>query len=342
LAGSALSGGSAGTLGAAAACSSDDERTRLARVTLELRLLRYFVIVAEELHFGNAAARLYISQPALSQQIKGLEEQVGLPLFVRGSRGVTLTPAGEALLAEARELLDRSDRLGESVEQLRRGASGTLKVGVAPGLPASLLPAVVAPLRAAQPEVSVAVRELATPEQVVALNDGSLDLGLLREPVDDPGLSRRCLLVELLGVSLPTAHPLAARGSLSLRDLEGENFICFPRQWAPSLHDTLVRAMQEAGVDARYEASEHLSTTQGMVAAGLALTFSAPPWLEGVDGIVWRPLSDARIEIRTAAAWRPGNRSPLLGELLERLPPEAEGDAPELVSSAPDGRDPTK
>jgi DNA-binding transcriptional LysR family regulator len=296
-------------------------------VTFELRLLRYFVVVAEELHFGNAAARLYISQPALSQQIKALEDQVGMPLFVRGPRGVTLTQAGEALLDDARDLLERSERLGESVEQLRRGAGGTLKVGVAPGVPGRLLPELVSLLRAEKPDARIVVRELATPAQVVALNDGSLDLGLVREPIDDPSLARRCLLVELLGVSLPVSHPLAAREQISLRDLEGERFICFPRQWAPSLHDILVRAMLEAGVDAEYQQSEHLSTTQGMVAAGLALTFSAPPWLEGVEGVVWRPIADARIEIRTAAAWRAANRSPLLRSLVQLLPPEPSGEA---------------
>ena len=302
-------------------------------MTFELRLLRYFVVVAEELHFGNAAARLYVSQPALSQQIKLLEEQVGLPLFVRGSRGVTLTPAGETLLADARDLLDRSDRFGESVEQLRRGRSGTLKVGVAPGVPAHLLPEVTALLRARDPDARIVVRELATPGQVTALNDGSLDLGLVREPIDDPGLSRRGLLVELLGVSLPVAHPLAALESVSLRELEGESFVCFPRQWAPSLHDILVRAMLDAGVDAHYEQSEHVSTTQGMVAAGLALTFSAPAWLDGVDGITWRPIADARIEIRTSAAWRAANRSPLLHSLVQQLPPEPDGERSDAAAA---------
>lgn len=320
---SANDGGGARAAGAAAVFPSPEPPSRLVEVTFELRLLRYFVVVAEELHFGNAAARLYISQPALSQQIKALEEQVGMPLFVRGSRGVTLTPTGETLLEDARDLLERSNRLGESVERLRRGASGTLKIGVAPGVPGRLLPELLSPLRAQQPDARVVVRELATPEQIAGLNDGSLDLGLVREPIDDPGLSRRCLLVELLGVSLPVAHPLAARESVSLRELEGESFICFPRQWAPALHDTLVRAMLEAGVDAEYQQSEHLSTTQGMVAAGLALTFSAPPWLEGVEGITWRPIADARIEIRTAAAWRAANPSPLLRSLVQLLPQDA-------------------
>src|ERR687884_327358 len=109
-------------------------------MAIELRLLRYFAVVAEELHMGHAAARLYISQPALSQQIRALEDQVGLPLFVRHPRGMELTDMGEALLREARELLARSDRLERTVEELRRGVSGTLRVGVPPGAPATLLP----------------------------------------------------------------------------------------------------------------------------------------------------------------------------------------------------------
>jgi hypothetical protein len=103
---------------------------------------------------------------------------------------------------------------------------------------------------------------------------------------------------------------------VTLRDLHGEHFICFPRTWAPSLHDSLVRVLLEARVDAGFEASEHLSTTQGMVAAGLALTFSAAPWLEGVEGIVWRPLADARIEIRTGGGV--AAREPVAGPPIPR------------------------
>ena len=198
-------------------------------MNLELRLLRYFAVVAEELHFGRAAERLYISQPALSQQIRVLEEQVGMPLFLRGQRGVSLTDAGETLLTEARDLLERSDRLGESMEELRRGASGTLRVGIAPGVPGDLLPAVLGPLKQRQPTARVIVREVTTPAQVAELREGSLDLGLLREPVEDSQLSRRCLRIEHLGVSVPTGHPLAARDAVALKELEGEKFICFPR-----------------------------------------------------------------------------------------------------------------
>src|SRR3954462_6383174 len=133
---------------------------------IELRLLRYFAVVAEELHMGHAAARLYISQPALSQQIRALEEQVGLPLFVRHPRGVALTEAGEALLTEARDVLDRPERLEQTVEALRRGATATLRVAVPPGAPSTLLPGLLRPLRARRPEASIDVRELTTPEHV--------------------------------------------------------------------------------------------------------------------------------------------------------------------------------
>jgi DNA-binding transcriptional LysR family regulator len=289
-------------------------------MAIELRLLRSFAAVAEELHVGRAAARLYISQPALSQQIRTLEEQVGLPLFVRHPRGVELTEAGQALLVEARQLIERSDSFERTVEDLRRGAAGSLRIGVAPGAPQSLLPDLLAPLRRTHPDVRIEVRELTTPDQLDALHAGSLDLGLVREPVDDSGLARRSLLVEPLGVSLPADHPLAECTTISLSQLEGELFVCFPRPWAPSLHDLLVAELHRTGVQARFQDSAHLSTTQGMVAAGLGLTLSALPWLEGAEGIVWRPLTDVDIQIRTAAAWRPANRSPLLAALVRTLP----------------------
>ena len=308
-------------------------------MAIELRLLRYFAAVAEERHVGRAAARLYISQPALSQQIRSLEEQVGVPLFVRHPRGVELTEAGAALLEEARTLLAESDRLEAAVEGLRRGGGTGVRIGLAPGLPRSLFPELLAALRRREPDAGVEVRELTTPEQVEALAAGDLDLGLVREPVDDPGLAHRTLLVEPLGVSLPAGHPLAARESLTLRELADELFVCFPRPWAPSLHDVLVGELRRQDIRARFQDATHLSTTEGMVAAGLGLTLSAQPWLEGVAGIVWRPLSDVRIEIRTAAAWRPANRSPLLRTLVGLLP--AAGAPAGEPTSAPMSRDPS-
>src|SRR4051794_1296116 len=283
---------------------------------IELRLLRYFAVVAEELHIGHAAARLYISQPALSQQIRVLEDQVGLPLFVRHPRGVALTEAGEALLREARELLERSDKLEKTVDDLRRGSGESLRVALPPGAPSTVLPDLLAPLRERRPDASVDIRELTTPDQLAALHAGEIDLGLVREPVDDPRLARRTLLVEPLGVCLPAAHPLAGRESVTLTELAGELFVCFPRAWAPSLHDVLVEELRRLDVEARFQDSASLGTTQGMVVAGLGLTLAARSWLDQVEGVVWLPLEGSSIEIRTAAAWRPGNRSQLLRELL--------------------------
>jgi DNA-binding transcriptional LysR family regulator len=231
-----------------------------------------------------------------------------------------LTEAGEVLLAEARAVLDGSERLEATVEELRRGRTAGLRVGLPPGLPSTLLPELLAALREQEPDARVEVRELTTPEQLKALHDGTLDLGLVREPVQDDKLARRTLLIEPLGVSLPANHPLAARDSLTLQELADELFVCFPRAWAPALHDVLVHELRQQRIEARFQDSAHLSTTVGMVAAGDGLTLSAAPWLEGVPAIVWRPLSDVQIEIRTAAAWRPANRSPLLRTLLSLLP----------------------
>jgi DNA-binding transcriptional LysR family regulator len=239
-----------------------------------------------------------------------------------------LSEAGQALLEEARGLLGSSDRFEATVEEPRRGRTASLRIGLPPGLPQELLPELLAALRETEPDAQIEVRELTTPEQLDALHEGSLDLGLVREPVDDNRLARRTLLVEPLGVSLPAGHPLADRPTLTLRELENELFVCFPRQWAPSLHDVLVRELREASIEARFQDSAHLSTTIGLVAAGHGLTLSAPPWLEGVAGIVWRPLSDVRIEIRTAAAWRPANRSPLLRALVDLLPAADEASEP--------------
>jgi DNA-binding transcriptional LysR family regulator len=297
-------------------------------MTIELRLLRYFTAVAEEGHVGHAAARLFISQPALSQQIRALEEQVGVPLFTRHARGVELTEAGEVLLAEAREVLARAERLEETVEELARGEAAGLRIGVPPGLDPGLLPGLIARLRESHPDAPIGVRELTTPDQLDALRAGSLDLGLVREPVDDSRLSRRTLLVEPLGASLPARHPLADRKSLTLRELADDLFICFPRPWAPSLHDVLVNALRERGIEARFEDSAQLSTTVGKVAAGEGITLSAPSWLDAVAGIVWIPLTDVQIEIRTAAAWRASNRSPLLRALVDLLPAAEEVERP--------------
>jgi DNA-binding transcriptional LysR family regulator len=190
---------------------------------------------------------------------------------------VALTDAGEALLEEARALLDSSERFEASLDELRRGRTASMQVGLPPGLPPTLLPELLASFHQREPDARVEVRELTTPEQLAALHDGSLDLGLVREPVDDDGLARRTLLVEPLGVSLPAGHPLAERERLSLLELQDELFVCFPRPWAPSLHDVLVRELRDRDIDARFQDSAQLSTTVGMVAAGHGITLSARP-----------------------------------------------------------------
>jgi DNA-binding transcriptional LysR family regulator len=133
------------------------------------------------------------------------------------------------LLEEARSLLGSSNRFAASVEELRRGRTASLRIGLPPGLPQAVWPDLLASLREKDPGAQVEVRELTTPDQLDALHEGSLDLGVVREPVDDTRLPRRTLLVEPLGVSLPAGHPLANRPTLTLRELQDELFVCFPR-----------------------------------------------------------------------------------------------------------------
>lgn len=294
---------------------------------IELRLLRAFATVAEEQHVGRAAARLFVSQPALSQQLRALEEQVGLPLFTRHPRGVRLTPPGEVLLEEACAVLGRAERLDAVADRLRHGPARALRVGVAPGLPATLVPELATALHERDPDAVLELRESTTPEQLDALAARELDLGILREPVGDRRLAHRTLLVEPLGASLPERHPLAARERVTLRELAGERFVCFPRAWAPALHDVLIEELRRLGLSARFQDAAHLSTTVGLVAAGQGVTLSAEPWLAGVPGVVWRPLAGTSIDVRTAAAWRPGDRAPLLATALDLLPPAVEGPA---------------
>lgn len=155
-----------------------------------VRHLRYFTVLAEELHFGNAAIRLGMAQPPLSQRIKRLEEELGVRLFDRGGRQVRLTDAGLRLLGEAREIVDRVDRLHELA---RHGEGAVLKVGVPPDLAAAVIAALVEGFREANPEVRLSPSEIWTADQVTALTGGTIDVGLVRHPVNAPGsASARC------------------------------------------------------------------------------------------------------------------------------------------------------
>jgi DNA-binding transcriptional LysR family regulator len=241
--------------------------------TLELRHLRYFAAVARELHFGRAAQKLGIAQPPLSQQIKGMEELIGHPLFERKPR-VRLTPAGEVLLEVAQRTLAQLDEGLDLTRRAGRGEAGKLTVGFAASILTTALPEILRTYRERYPGVELRLRELSSAAQAAALSDGGIDVGFAREAVS-PGSDLICepVLREEFVAVLPPSHRLAARRRLPLDALAGEPFVHFPRAVAPALYDQIADVCRRAGFRPRVaqEAQEWL-TILGLVEAGIGVS----------------------------------------------------------------------
>lgn len=263
-----------------------------------VRHLRYFTVVAEELHFGHAAIRLGMAQPPLSQRIKRLEEELGVRLFDRGGRQVRLTEAGRLLLPEAREIVARTDRL---YELARHGHGAVLKVGVPPDLAAGVIAALVEGFRETHPGVRLAPAEIWTADQVAALAGGTIDVGLVRHPVNAPGLGFGPMLVQPQGVLLAESDPLARAGELHLADLAGRDLLMPPGEGEPGMHaETLAECRRHGYVPGQV----HEGAGLGLVLAGMAVAFA--PGTPGADvpGLAWRPLLGSPIAYRVSTAWR--------------------------------------
>ncbi|MBT2224669.1 LysR family transcriptional regulator [Nonomuraea sp. NEAU-A123] len=260
-----------------------------------VRHLRYFTVVAEELHFGNAAIRLGMAQPPLSQRIKRLEEELGVRLFDRSARQVRLTEAGHLLVGEAREIVARADRLRELV---RHGAGTVLKLGVPPDLAAAVIAALVAGFRASNPDVRLAPAEIWTADQVAALTEGAIDVGIVRHPISAPGLRFGQVLVQPHGVLLAEGDPLAQSGELHLADLAGRELLLPPKEGEPGLHAATLAECRHHGY---VPAQVHQGVGLGLVLAGVAVAFGARVDL---PGLAWRPLLGSPISSRVSTAWR--------------------------------------
>lgn len=260
-----------------------------------VRHLRYFTVVAEELHFGNAAIRLGMAQPPLSQRIKRLEEELGVRLFDRSARQVRLTEAGRALLGEAREIVARVDRLRELA---RHGHGPVLKVGLPPDLGAAVIAGLVAGFRESNPDVGLAPAEIWTADQVTALAEGAIDVGVVRHPVTAPGLRFGQILAQPLGVLLAEDDPLARGGEVHLADLAGRELLMPPREGEPGLHaEVLAECRRHGYVPPRV----HEGAGLGLVLAGMAVAFG-PRGQQ--PGLAWRPLLGSPIICRVSVAWR--------------------------------------
>lgn len=271
---------------------------------MELRHLRYFLVLAEELHFGRAARRLQIAQPPLSRQIRDLETELEAPLFARNRRSVSLTPTGVAFVPRAREVLLAVDRAVVDARLAARGELGTLSVGYVASLAYSGLGPMLRAFKTRCPGVRVHVRQLPPTEQLRALRARELDVGLLRIPFDDTGVATAVLRKETLVAALPTGHPLAGRARLSMADLARETFVLFPRTASPPFYDYVISLCQAAGFSPQiaYEAS-HVDLLS-LVSAGFGVSLVPSSTKDSRrEGIVLVPIkSSPRADL--VVAWR--------------------------------------
>lgn len=240
---------------------------------MELRHLRYFIAVAEELHFGKAAEKLHIAQPPLSQQIKALEEELGVQLLLRNKRKVELTPAGALFLKEARSTVQQSERAKRIAVEASQGIRGTLKIGFVTSSCYSVLPKAVRCFRRTHPLIDLEIMEMVPSRQVEAVLNQEIDAGILRPPVKHPRIQSQSFFSEHLCLAVPSAHRLASEKSVRLQQLAEEAFVLFPQHHGPGIYDVILQACQEAGFvpNISYSPNE-MQTVLAYVAAGLGIS----------------------------------------------------------------------
>jgi DNA-binding transcriptional LysR family regulator len=289
---------------------------------MELRHLRYFVTVAEELHFGRAALRLHLSQPPLSMQIKALESEIGTLLLERSRRKVELTPAGAVFLREARDILGRVEQATAAAQRAGRGEVGELTIGFISIADYNVLPLVLSEFRTRYPGVRLNLREATTDALLLDLAEQRIDVGFVLAPILDDGLDTVLLLREALVAALPERHPLArGRGPLSLARLADSPFILFPRHMAPGLYDDVVSFCRRAGFSPRVEQEAvQMQTIISLVSAGLGVALIPASMRNlGRTGVVYRSLREKSPQTEILAAWRRGETAPALVRFLESL-----------------------
>jgi len=288
---------------------------------MELRHLRYFVAVAEERHFGRAAARLHIAQPPLSQAIKQLETALGVELLTRTTRRVELTPAGRRYLDRARAVLASVDAAGAEAARIAGGGLGQVAIGFTGSATYELLPSLARVLRRDLPGIELDLKgEMLTPDQVSALLDETLDIGFLRPPVREPEVDVRVLRREPLIAALPASHPLAERTTVRLADLRDEPFIGYPSRHRSVVYDAVFDACQQAGfVPSVVQEVGETATLVSFVAGGLgvALVPASVRHLQ-ITGSLYRPLAGTTREVELAVAVRAGDQSPHVAKVLSR------------------------
>ncbi|MBD2303859.1 LysR family transcriptional regulator [Nostoc sp. FACHB-190] len=287
---------------------------------MELRHLRYFIAVAEELHFTNAAQRLHIAQPPLSQQLQQLEAEIGVKLFHRKTkRQVQLTEAGKVFLQEAYGLLQQLETAVALTQRIGKGQTGQLRIGFTSLAIYDLLPLILREFRQQFLEVELVLLELTTSQQEQALKDSRIHLGFAHPPLVDNTLSYSCIQSESLVVALPSTHSLAQKEHISVESLLSEPLIMFPRYLAPGLYDLVMGLFQKGDFKPHIvQEAIQMQTIIGLVSAQIGVAI-VPFSLHNLQrsGVVYRPIIGQVPVIETALIWEQDSLTAIAENFLQ-------------------------
>ena len=290
---------------------------------MELRHLRYFTAVAEELHFTRAAARLGIGQPPLSQQIQQLEREIGTPLFLRLPRGIALTEAGAQFLEDARAILAGADRAVDTARRLGRGERGAITVGfTASAVFHPYLPRAIRAYRDRYPGVRITLTESTSVSLLRSLRAGEVDVAFVRPPyVADPEFESERVLNEPMLVALPPDHRLVRKRAIPMAALANEDFVLYPRPIGASLYDAIQSACQRAGFTPRViQEAPQMASIVSLVAAGVGISVVPAAMRHmGAQGIEYRPIKGDAPHALLDMAYRRHDRSAAASNAVELL-----------------------
>ena len=300
-------------------------------MNIELRHLRYFIAVAEELHFGRAAVRLNISQPPLSQQIQQLEQEIGARLLARTNRSVRLTAAGEQFLADARLILQHVSQAADKAARLHRGDAGELRIGFTSSAPfISGVSDALFSFRQRYPDVHIQMQEINTRQLLAPLSDGRLDLGVMRNTELPDNLSHQLLLEEPMYALMHRGHRLAGRAQLSITELSGEPLVFFDPQVGTALYGETLALLQRYQIEPTItqEVGEAM-TIIGLVSTGLGVSILPASFRRvGLADVVWIPLAEADARSEVWLVWahqreRSASTAAMMSLLLQSRPRES-------------------
>jgi len=286
---------------------------------MELRQMRYFLALAQERNFGRAAERLHMAQPPLTRQIRGLEEELGTALFIRTSKGVELTEAGQALLEEVPNVLSLAQRAEERTLLAGQGRVGRLEVGIFGSGILNVIPRVMANFHRLRPEVQIGLHNMTKSEQIVALRERRIHVGFARLVPSEPDLVVETVLREPMLVALYEGHSLCNKTEVTVRDLDGEPMIVYPNFALSGLAHSVLEAFRRGGARLRVEQEvEDAVTAMALVSSGfgLCITTESAASLR-LPGVVYRPFRSAHLrDIEMSCFFRRNDESPLLDAFL--------------------------